>query len=93
MKSQCQAWISSLKKAPQVSKTTWATFIAFDCLAELYIKTLLLKVPYILVVEYKTINFELTKKHPSFWLALIVPESAMQAFREEDINGLYMLQQ
>lgn len=44
--------------------------------------------PYILVAEYKTINLELTKKLPSFWLALIVPESAMQAFRGKDISGL-----
>lgn len=44
--------------------------------------------PYILVAEYKTINLELTKKLPSFWLALIVPESVMQAFREKDISGL-----
>lgn len=39
--------------------------------------------PYILIAEYKTINLKLTKKHSSFWLALIVPESAKQAFRKK----------
>lgn len=69
-----------LIKEPKKSQTVASTLAS---LPELYINTLLLKIPYTLVVGHREISLEVTYKLPQCWLGFLMWEGVTKTAGRE----------